>query len=441
VSIRGRLRLFGLALAAASPLVAAVEPPIPLRTPPPMVPEETAGSGLAPEARVRISIDARGAVAAVEVLTIEPVTENDALYRAELVETLSRWRYAPQRRDGVPEPTRLEWRVRFPAREAADAAPAPGGGPLATLALAGADAESRRSRILALPDPQRLALLSAQVATARALLAPGRTREASTDHVVVYSDADEPETAAKVAGNVEAIFRTLALELLPGIAQLPERLKLQVVAYRSRSSYAALLGAMPFYEWSAGFYSPAGLIAFHLEQPTSDAATSLLLHEATHAFLDRHIVRRGVALPRWLGEGFADYVGNSEIRKGRLVPGRTVRGRYELWRGGISRIDTGGGLQIDRVKQALKKGRGLSVPELLESTPETFYGEDRELFYGSAWLLVHFLRDGSPGWAAERFPNLLLYLAEGYPAASAVRTLYGAPAGLDAAFRDYVKDF
>ncbi|MBZ0089145.1 MAG: hypothetical protein K8H90_02075, partial [Thermoanaerobaculia bacterium] len=259
--------------------------------------------------------------------------------------------------------------------------------------------------------------------------------------VVARSDAESERTATAVAGNVEAIFATLARELLPGFVQQPERIKLQVVAYRSRASYAALMREMPEYEWSAGFYSPAGLIAFHLEQPSDEAATALLLHEAAHAFLDRYVVRRGVALPRWFGEGLAQYVGNSEVRDGRLVPGQKARGRYELWRGQHVRVDSEASLEAAQLQRALRKGEGPGVARLLGATPETFYGAGRELYYGSAWLFVHYLRHGAPDWATTRFPQLVLYLAEGYPDDVAVRQLYGDPDALEAAFRAYAKSF
>ena len=437
VATRSLSGLLLAALLASAPSRAAVEPPYPLRTPTPLVPEETAGSGLVPEARVRIGIDARGAVERVEVLSIEPSTEHDARFLAVLVETLSQWRYAPQRRDGVPEATSLEWRVRFPARdESGQAVPR-----ILGARASGGDPEARRSRVLALPEARRIALLDEELRTAQGLLEPGRARLAQTPRVVARSDAESERVAAAVAGNVEAIFATLARELLPGFVQQPERIKLQVVAYRSRASYAALMREMPEYEWSAGFYSPSGLVAFHLEQPSDEAATALLLHETAHAFLDRYVVRRGVALPCWFGEGLAQYVGNSEVRDGRLVPGKKAHGRYELWRGRHVRVDSEAALEAARLQRELRKGEGPGVARLLGATPETFYGAGRELYYGSAWLFVHYLRHGAPDWATTRFPQLVLYLAEGYPGDAVVRQLYGDPDALEAAFRAYAKSF
>ncbi|HSM15328.1 MAG TPA: hypothetical protein VLA66_14775, partial [Thermoanaerobaculia bacterium] len=359
--------------------------------------------------------------------------------RREVEATLLDWRYAPQLRDGIAEPVTLEWRVSFPARPGPTRADP--SRPGLREGVDPLDSELRRSRILALPVAEHRDLLAAQTKIALSLLEAGRAKRSISARFVVYSDADSAEVPGIIAGDLEAVFNTLADQLLPGIEAIPEEYKVQVVAYRSRQQYQRLLEEMPFYEWSTGFYSPTGLIAFHLEQPSKDAVLSLLLHEGTHAFLDRHVVRRGVALPRWLGEGFADYVGNSAIQRGQLKPGKTVKRKYELRRWGKSTVETGGSLDLTEARRAMRLGEGPSVQDLLTASPEVFYGDRYRLYYATAWLLVHYLRSGDPGWESGRFPKLLLYVAEGYSADAAFRALYGDPAASDAAFRRYVEKF
>ena len=433
--MRLRPALFVFALVAFAS-AAVAEGPLAIHAPPVGVPEETAGSGLAPEAAVKISIDERGSVTKVEVVSITPSSEYDELFRRELVEKLSQWRYAPAVENGKPVASTLDWRLRFPAR-----APALPSVVDVTAPLVGSDAEQRRSVVLALPQEQRRKLLAAQTATALRFLDPKRKQDASSPRFAVHADADDRKVAAVVANNLEAIFDALAQELLPGISLQPEPYKVQVVVYRDRTSYEQLMTELPVYEWSSGFYCPAGLIAFHLQQPSNDAVMSLLLHEATHAFLDRHVVRPGVALPRWLGEGFADYVGNSRIQDGHLQPGKTLRRTFEMQSGGLRNVQTTAGGRLDEAKQALRQGQGLGVRAMLDASPQIFYGEKSSLYYASSWLLVHYLRDGAAGWAQARFPQLLLYLAEGYPQMAAFRSVYGAPEAADADFRKYVKSF
>src|SRR5690606_23942129 len=100
----------------------------------------------------------------------------------------------------------------------------------------------------------------AETHAALKLLEPdGRARH-SSPRFVVTTDVGNPEIAAGIANNLEAIFNVLAREILPGIELAPERYKIQVVAYRSRERFLQLLRELEFYEWSGGFYSPTGLV-------------------------------------------------------------------------------------------------------------------------------------------------------------------------------------
>src|SRR5690606_3626511 len=190
---------------------------------------------------------------------------------------------------------------------------------------------------------------------ALSLLDPGRRHHVETPRFVVHSDGDSRQTTEAVANNLEATYATLANELLAGIDFQTAASKVQVVVYREQAAYQRLLGALPQFEFSAGYYSPAGLIAFHLELANREHAMSLMLHEATHAFLDRHVVRRGVALPRWLGEGFPEYIANSSIRKGKLEPGRTLRQKLSVDHGDVARVRTSAAYRLDEAKNALRR--------------------------------------------------------------------------------------
>ena len=400
-----------------------------------MVPDETAGSGLSPEVAVRLSIDERGKVSAVEVGSITPSSEYDAFFRQRVTETLASWRFAPATKDGRPVASTLDWRVRFPAKAASSESVE------ITAPMPGSDLEERRAAILALPSEARRKHLEVEGRSALGHLDPKKKTEASTARFVVRTDSDDPRVAAVIANNLEAIFNVLAAELLPGVELQSERYKIVVFAYRSRSEYQAFAANYPWAENSGGYYSAAGLIAFDLEHSTNDDVMSILLHEATHAFLDRHILRPGLAFPRWLGEGFAEYVGNSAIQKGRLKPGKTFVHKYAFQDHRVASFQTAAGANLDEARSALRRGKGLGLRELLEASPEIFYGDRARLYYASAWLLVHYLRDGSLENATMRFPQLMLYLAEGYPQLAVFRSVYGPLEAADDDFRRYVKEF
>jgi hypothetical protein len=176
--------------------------------------------------------------------------------------------------------------------------------------------------------------------------------------------------------------------------------------------------------------------------PSNEALLSIMLHETTHAYVDRFIARPGVHMPRWLGEGFAEYVGNSRIKKGELIPGKMVRSeRYQTDVGAFFGTSSRR-MNVDAVKKAMRKGSAPTLMELVSADRGTFYSDEmRSLSYPMAWLLVHFLRHGGDDWAETRFSSLMLYVAEGYPANEVLNQVYGDSDALEREFREYVLSF
>ena len=403
-----------------------------------LTPIEAAGTGLAPEVKVRVTVDARGRVAAAEVLDVQPASDHDETFRQATAETLAHWRYAPAIVGGQAAEATLEWTVKFQAREEGDQQRGPAG---IRLGLARTvDAEARRAQVLALPLEQRKQLLQQQAKIAEGFLDSEHRQRFDSPRFVVVSDAKEPRVAEVTAGNLEAIFNIVGGLFQPRIEPQPEPYKIVVYLFAAKSSFEAFKSELEVYEWSVGFYSPTGLFAFHLEMRSMESLVGTMMHEACHAYVDRHLVEPGSYLPRWLGEGFAEYVGNSEIRKGELIPGRVANDRFVLVLGyGAVRARSESRLSLDEVKRKIRGGEGLTVEQLTTAGSETFYGDKRALFYPTSWLLVHFLRHGEPDWAEREFPRLMLYVAEGYPASQVLETVYGvAPAALEKRFRDYV---
>jgi hypothetical protein len=142
-------------------------------------------------------------------------------------------------------------------------------------------------------------------------------------------------------------------------------------------------------------------------------------------------------------EGLAEYLANSEIRDGELIPGRTLKHRAGLLRaGGFYRVKTDAAWSLDEVKKAVRTAEAPAIEELAVAETEVFYGEETSLHYSLSWLLVHFLRHGEPGWTDEEFPTLVLYLVEGFPPAEAIEAVYRVPpAELNPPFREYLKKF
>jgi TonB family protein len=406
-----------------------------------MTPEEAAGSGLAPSVSVRVRVDQRGKVDSVEVLRVEPSSELDASFTTATIEGLSEWRYAPARSDGRPVAATLEWTMQFMPRMKQleeERSRRPG-----YLLIREEEARSQyRWEVLALPPQQRLKLQREQVLQAEACLDKASRQEHKLGGFVVVTDSKIEGLAEKTAGNLAACYVIVNEMWAEKVAPRPVHGDLVAYVFSTQEAYRKFSGTTKAYEWAEAFYSPLGLIALHTEMPTNEHLLSAMLHEAVHAVIDRHLLRPGARIPRWLDEGLATYVGNSEVRRGKLVPGRYRRsqiyhgprwaasGRSMAWQ------------SIDAVKKAVRKGKAIPLDKLVSAEYGEFYGEEREMFYSQASMLVHFLRHGRASWTKEAFPLFLLYVAEGYPAEDAFVRAYGTtPSGLEDEFKRYMEKY
>lgn len=431
---------------------AATDPPVPdvpavvLRGPQPKTPVETAGTGLAPTVSVRIDVDATGSVSTVEVLSIRPSTEHDAAFRAAVIETFGEWRFAPARLDGNAVRTRVEWTVDFPPLEERqddlDTVDAEMGIPLESLLFERERRDERLLRIYELPPDQQARHLERLLRAAELRIhAPDRQR-AKSDVFVVVTDVPREGVADTVLQNLNAVYATLLDMLGERIEVHGQYFPVYVYLYRSQHQYRDLAAAIDGFEESAGMTCPPGLVVLHAEMVANEELLATLIHEATHAFVLRQLTRPGTGLPRWLSEGFAEYLSNSAIEKDRIVPGKIRRGQaYTVPIYGTFLDRTRARTGVVDVRRAMRRGEALSVTELLEKSPREFYGEEIHLHYAQSWLLVHFLAHGEEEWANREFLEFLLYVSEGYAPVDVISRIYDLDVEqLEAAYVRYVKD-
>lgn len=434
------LLVFGPSSGQAGP--PADRPPVELRSPPVLYPTEATGTGLEPEVEVRVTVDRVGRVSSTEVLGIRPSSEFDAAFRRAIVETVGSWRYAPRLEAGRPVDSVLTWTVQFRSSEETGTGSWAGPSSMLLRGIGETPGETRRRQILELPVAQRLVLLRGQVQAATALLDPESVRRHESPRFVVLTDSGVKGLAQNVADNLEAIFGVLQDMFGGSLGAQSERYKIVAVVFERKDSFRRLRPTLGAGEWPDGFYSSAGLLAFHLEMARADSLLGLMLHEGTHAFFDRHLVRRGRRLDGWLGEGIAEYIGNSKIKSGRLQPGRLRRRRFYLTSGGGAALETDPQRELETVRLAVRGGRALSLREIVTAGGEVFYGEKRHLFYPMSWILVHYLRHGRPEWESGPFLDFLLYVVEGYDARQALEAAYGLSlAELEQGYLEYLMKF
>ncbi|MCH9649323.1 MAG: energy transducer TonB [Deltaproteobacteria bacterium] len=412
-------------------------PPVLLHSEILLTPFETAGSGLAPELQLVVTIDTRGRVSFVEVKNIHPSSEFDELFKEVTEQSISSWRYAPALANGEAVEATLEWSVKFQAKSGQKSFLPSDPGFLPRL---GTHQGLRTQR---LSKQQRVNILQRYVEVAEQQLDSEHRQRYDSNRFVVISDAPTADTAKAIAGNLEAIFNILEGLLGNQIPLQPEGYKIVAYVFANKDSLRKVRRELQVRPWAEGFYAAPGLMIFHLQVQTTEFLQQLMIHEATHAFMDRHLTRHGTLVPPWITEGFAEYMGNSQIKKGTLLPGKTLKSHFALSHyGGAYRRQTNSGNQLEETKSLLRQKKGLTVEELVDGGDSLFYGEKYNLYYPTSWLFVHFLRHGDPQWEGDQFPRLMLYLSEGYPGRDALENVYGQQlTDFEAPFLDYVKKF
>jgi hypothetical protein len=444
------MRAIRLLVLACISVAWAVPPPpsrgaLALYRPALVCPLEAAGTGLRPLVRVKLSIDARGKVTKTEVTSIEPPSELDDLFAKAAQDGFGAWRFAPAEKDGVPEASETSIAVQFVPRE--DAPPVPLKANVAGVGTSDASFESLRydyrARVLSMSMRQRRVIADAIAASAETYVRKDRRAVARDDWFEVVTDFGGQKQADGLLQNVEATFATVNKLLGARVVPRPREDRLRVFVFETRQQYESFAASHIAFEGSSGFYAPAGVLAFHSQHPTLGFLREVMLHEATHAYLDRHVTRPGTLLPRWLDEGFAEYVGASDVKDGQILLG-SHKQRKEAVAVGFATIfwQSPSRARRETAQKAQRQKRALALREIVAAGPEAFYGKDSDLFYAQGWLAVHFLRHGRPDWAEGAFPRFLLYAAEGYPPLDAMRTCYGAgPEDLEAEYQRYVKAF
>ncbi|RMF72972.1 MAG: hypothetical protein D6738_09965 [Acidobacteria bacterium] len=465
-------RALVLAFAAALVLAAPGAPvaqelptrraPVPLHVPPVTVSPYSELSTISCRVSVGLEVDAAGRVARVEVRQIEPATGHDDEIRELVASQLARWRFAPATDESGPRPASLAWTIELralgssphkgPEREETeeewtvriplDPDDNPAFGELVESSVEWRIVTARRMR--SVPDTMRSRLVERALRAAREKMGGGQVRTFETERFLVLTDLEDPAAPRKLATNFEAIYASVYADLEDALPAYAARGKLPAIVFATRQEFVRFRENQGPAGRAEGFYSPVGYLAFHAQVPDPATALSLQIHETTHALVDRHLVSGAVELPVWLSEGLAEYYGQSEVRRGRLVPGKRRKGRvfalgigHDAWV-----VENQSAIGPRELRRRIRDGSLPTVGTLLATSRETFYGDDPGVHYAMSWLLVHFLKHGLGEDPDAKFRRFLLYVFEGFPVQRTLEQVYGVSiASLDEPFREYVRKF
>ncbi len=283
---------------------------------------------------------------------------------------------------------------------------------------------------------------------ADALIDPRYRQSSSTEHFLVISDSHERTAVAILAKDFEAVFAVLRaiLPISPDTSASDGGNKVRAYVFWSAAQYeefAAFLGEKARRTVGAYFEGP-GILAFDVETYAEPLARSVMLHECTHAFLHHCVKSENFAIPSWFDEGLAEYVGLSDVKKGKILlgsyPDTTPIRIPPVVNTFIPSIAFE---RLSAARRALReKPETVTFDYLLRTEVGSI--EDQEAaneFYGMSWLLVDFLRDGQPSWPGGPFRAFVRDLFGGRPVREALETAYGLPPSrLEQGWREHIRD-
>ncbi len=225
-----------------------------------------------------------------------------------------------------------------------------------------------------------------------------RRFEHSSRNYQVLSDIDV-ETCCEATTLLERAYAAFSTRLrpVPGL----ERRKFQVFLFAGQDGYELyvqrVLGGLDAYH-TLGVYSGDLKQLFIWNQRDRRDMMRTVQHEGFHQYLDRVVEDA----PPWFNEGLAEY--------------------YEV--GGVE--GTGwkeGQIHEENLVALQAAGRLEPLESFLYQDRDAFYAKP-ELHYPQAWALIHYLRHGRSE-TGRRFEELFEALADGTPAKTAVKRVFG----------------
>lgn len=393
---RSILLSFALGLGWASGVAAAAEAvhPVPLqKSDCAAAPGDVQFTG---HALFNYRIETTGAVQGIKLLyaDVQPADRKPG-YLAEITTCLEKWKFRPATVDGAPAATVMYAAFhRFPpARGDEDQLTLPGG----------------RVVPVSLMKQVRVATL----AFMDTLLKGSDYKEAKGNGWFVRTDL--PKSSLDDVQEAIEFARRVFDEAFPGPGAPAGAQDVTVVLFKDEKEYqqlSAFDNVIPDRAPVAGQYDPAFRTIYSALglQPMPHFARTVA-HEATHHFtLQRFSDAKG-RLPRWLGEGIAQYVECAKMAKpgkvrlealdrGRVEQPAVLSARAEVFRGSL--------LYLKRAESALsnldENLSSVNIAVLVDGGLDRhFFGEGATTLYDVSWLLVHYLMNGDRGEHRDAF--------------------------------------
>ena len=392
---RSILLSFVLGLGWASGVLSAAEVvhPVPLQKSDCAAPGEV---NFTAHALFNYRIETTGAVQGIKLLyaDVQPADRKPG-YLAEVTSCLEKWKFRPATVDGVPAATVMYAAFhRFPPALGDEGKVALPGGRVVPVSLM----KQVRVATLAFMD---------------SLLKGSDYKEAKGNGWFVRTDL--PKSSLDDVQEAIEFARRVFDEAFPGPGAPAGAQDVTVVLFKDEKEYqqlSAFDNVIPDRAPLAGqydrefrtIYSALGL------RPMPHFARTVA-HEATHHFTLQRFSDAEGRLPRWLGEGIAQYVECARMAKpgkvrlealdrGKVEQPAVLSARAEAFRGSL--------VYLKRAESALsnldENLSSVDIAALVDGGLDRhFFGEGAITLYDVSWLLVHYLMNGDRGEHRDAF--------------------------------------
>lgn len=366
-------------------------------------------------------IETTGAVQGIKLLyaDVQPVDRKPG-YLAEVTSCLEKWRFRPATVDGTPAATVMYVAFhRFPPARGDEEKVALPGGRVVPVSL------MKQVRV-------------ATLAFMESLLKGPDYKEAKGNGWLVRTDLPK-SSLDDVQAAIEFAHRVFD-EAFPGPGAPAGAQDVTVVLFEDEKEYqqlSAFDNIIPDRAPVAGQYDPEFRTIYSALglQPMPFFARTVA-HEATHHFAAQRLADAEGRIPRWLGEGIAQYVECTRMAKpgkvrlealdrGNVNQPAVVMARAETYRGSF--------IYRKRAESALsnldENLANLDIAALVDGRLERhFFGAGAPTLYDVSWLLVHYLMNGDGRQHREAFRRWATDVGTPRNAASLAAAI-GIPAG------------
>ena len=244
----------------------------------------------------------------------------------------------------------------------------------------------------------RMQFHSTVAATTRALASnalPSSTavpaNRIETRHYLITSTSTNDRTQL-VSSKVESLHDAYVTFFGDMLGPDQDKRGMQLVLYRDRAEFEAHNDSMP---WAEAFYRTPVCRAYFDEQVRNPY--HWMLHEATHQ-LNNEVAH--FKLRKWIDEGLATYFSTSDIRDGKLIPGRIDAHTYPIW--WLPSLSLSGNLQAD-----IANGKIIPLRQVISGTGGPDIDRNVNLYYIEYWSLTHFLFHAGNGKYASGYKHLI----------------------------------